>query len=64
MHYILIVVSIILLAAMIAFLISYCYLVIKFYRKVWEDKTLLDEYMKQRYGISDDKDDEEQEETK
>ena len=49
---------------MIAFLISYCYLVIKFYRKVWEDKTLLDEYMKQRYGISDDKDDEEQEENK
>ena len=64
MHYILTVVSIILLAAMIAFLISYCYLVIKFYRKVWEDKTLLDEYMKQRYGISDDEDDEEQEEIK
>ena len=50
MQYLLTTIGIILMVAMVAFMVFYCYMVIKFYRKVWEDKTLLDEYMKQRYG--------------
>lgn len=51
MGYILTIVAIILTVAMIIFTCFYAYLVIRFYQKICEDKTVLDEYIRQQYDL-------------
>lgn len=51
MNSFLITIAIVLMVGMGLFMCFYGYLVIKFYTKIWKDKTLLDKYMKQRYGL-------------
>jgi len=52
MYYFIMAISIALTITMILFTVFYSFVVVKFYKKLWEDKTLIDDYIKQRYGLS------------